>query len=71
MSNTTRSMKVYSKFSRTGRKYRPQIRLEGDWLQNTGFYIGDSISVVCEDNRLIIEKSPDSTNATLTEDGSA
>ena len=59
MTTTERSMKVYSKFYRSGRKYRPQIRLEGEWLQNVGFYIGDNISVVCEDNMLVIKKKCD------------
>ena len=54
-----RSLKVYSKFNRIGREYRSQIRLEGSWLQNAGFYIGDQISIFCEDNRLIIERVDD------------
>ena len=60
----TRNMKVYSQ---SGYKYReiPSIRLQGNWLKDAGFDIGDYISVTCEDGRLVI--TPDAERAKLAE----
>ena len=48
-----RSVKVYGQ---SGYKYRetPTIMLKGMWLKEAGFDIGDYISVVCEDGKIII-----------------
>lgn len=48
-----RSVKVYGQ---SGYKYRetPTIMLKGLWLKETGFDIGDYISVTCEDGKIII-----------------
>ena len=48
-----RSIKVYGQ---SGYKYRetPTITLKGMWLREAGFDIGDYISVICEDGKLII-----------------
>ena len=48
-----RSIKVYGQ---SGYKYQetPTIILKGMWLKELGFEIGDYISIVCEDGKLII-----------------
>lgn len=48
-----RSIKVYGQ---SGYKYQetPTIMLKGMWLKELGFEIGDYISIVCEDGKLII-----------------
>ena len=48
-----RSIKVYGQ---SGYKYRetPAILLKGQWLKESGFEIGDYISVTLEDGKLII-----------------
>lgn len=57
-----RSIKVYGQ---SGYKYQetPTIMLKGMWLKELGFEIGDYISVVCEDGRLII--TPDTEREEL------
>ena len=57
-----RSIKVYGQ---SGYKYQetPTIMLKGMWLKELGLEIGDYISVVCEDRRLII--TPDTERAEL------
>ena len=57
-----RSIKVYGQ---SGYKYQetPTIMLKGMWLKELGFEIGDYISVVCEDGKLII--TPDTERAEL------
>lgn len=42
----------------SGYKYKatPTIILKGQWLKDAGFDIGDSITVVCEDGKLIISQ---------------
>ena len=48
-----RSVKVYGQ---SGYKYRetPTIMLKGLWLKESGFDIGDYISVTCEYGKIII-----------------
>ena len=48
-----RSVKVYGQ---SGHKYKetPTIMLKGLWLKEAGFDIGDYISVICEDGKIII-----------------
>lgn len=57
-----RSIKVYGQ---SGYKYQetPTILLKGMWLREQGFEIGDYISIVCEDGKLII--TPDAERAGL------
>ena len=48
-----RSIKVYGQ---SGYKYRetPTIMLKGMWLKEAGFDVGDYISVICEDGKIVI-----------------
>lgn len=48
-----RNMKVYEQ---SGYNYKatPTITLKGQWLKDAGFDIGDSITVTCEDGKLVI-----------------
>ena len=48
-----RNMKVYEQ---SGYQYKatPTIMLKGQWLREAGFNIGDSITVTCEDGKLVI-----------------
>lgn len=48
-----RSLKV---LSQSGYKYHetPAIILKGAWLNDSGFRIGDYVSINCEDGRLVI-----------------
>lgn len=36
---------------------RPAINLQGKWLKELGFEIGDHVSVKCQNNKLIITKT--------------
>lgn len=48
-----RKLKV-SSFYNYGRKISPMLRLQGLWLNDYGFKIGEPVSVKCEDGKLII-----------------
>lgn len=37
--------------------------LQGKWLEASGFNSGDKVKVVCEDGKLIIEKTMDAAEA--------
>ncbi len=52
-SKKVRNMKVYNS---SGYQYKdtPTIVLKGQWLREAGFDCGASITVTCEDGRLII-----------------
>ena len=62
MAKETHNVKVYGKFVSRDKSYRPQIRLEGLWLSESGFDVGDHISVVCEDGRLTINRNNSDSN---------
>lgn len=48
-----RELKV-SSFSGQGYKTAPMLRVQGLWLEQCGFNIGDPILVKCEDGKLTI-----------------
>lgn len=48
-----RSLKVYGQGG-YGQNGTPMIMLKGNWLQQLGFEIGDYISVICENGKLVI-----------------
>ena len=39
------------------KKSPPQILLQGNWLEQAGFYAGDKITVKCQQGQLIITKN--------------
>lgn len=58
----TRELTVYRG---RGNSYQlPQILLQGQWLQNLGFSIGDKVAVTCQQDRIIIIKSADGQAST-------
>ena len=62
MAKGTRNIKVYGKYIGRDKSYRPQIRLEGLWLSESGFDVGDHISIACEDGRLTINRYDNDTD---------
>ena len=48
-----------------GRKTAPMLRIQGLWLQELGFNVGDPVLVKCEDGKLII--TPDTSSVELIE----
>lgn len=52
-----RKIKVYSQSGYyNANDQRPAIFLQGKWLKDLGFDIGDQVSVKCQQNQLIITK---------------
>jgi antitoxin component of MazEF toxin-antitoxin module len=45
-----------------GRKTAPMLRIQGLWLQELGFNIGDPVLVKCEDGKLIVMRDPEQTD---------
>ncbi len=54
---TDRSLTISSSSGHT--KDVPFIRLNGLWLEDLGFHIGDKVSVHCENDKLVITKLKD------------
>lgn len=48
-----------------GRRTAPMLRIQGLWLQELGFNVGDPVLVQCEDGKLII--TPDTARVELIE----
>lgn len=40
-------------------RMKPTLRIQGLWLEELGFNIGDSVKVKCEDGKLIITRDQD------------
>lgn len=57
-----RELKV-SSFVGYGYKSAPMLRIQGLWLEELGFNIGDPILVKCEDGKLIITLDRERTQA--------
>ena len=36
---------------------RPQIIIQGRWLEDLGFLIGEKVTLSCEEGRIVIEKA--------------
>lgn len=51
-----RSIKVYESSGYLN-KMTPQIRLQGEWLKDLGFEIGDQLNVHCEGGRITITRA--------------
>lgn len=48
-----------------GKRTAPMLRIQGLWLQEFGFNVGDPVLVKCEDGKLII--TPDTARVELIE----
>ena len=53
---TTHNLKVYEAPGATLRV--PRILLQGKWLTDLGYHVGDRIKISFQENRLIIEPAP-------------
>ena len=51
-----KEFKIYEVYN--GKKTIPQIRINGIWLQELGFNIGDKISLELIEGELVIKKMP-------------
>ena len=56
MFKENRTMTVYGISTQPGYKIVPQIRLQGEWLKELGYNIGDKLNVECREGQLIIKK---------------
>ncbi len=56
MIRKNRKMTVY-KTTGVGYRHIPQIKMQGGWLEEAGFSIGDHIQIICQKNKLIITKT--------------
>lgn len=55
-SGMVRNLKVYEVRDRRGRT-APQMRLQGQWLEDCGFSPGTRIKVVCSEGMLVIQRA--------------
>ncbi|MER3373978.1 MAG: SymE family type I addiction module toxin [Allomuricauda sp.] len=53
----TRKLKIHTKFRRRtwDNTKVPEIRLEGRWLEELGFEMGKTITIISENNKLTIK----------------
>lgn len=66
MAMKTKNMKVYQG---SGRNYVevPKIVLQGKWLQDLGFSVGDQLTVTCSEDMITIKRSSDIQNVKSAE----
>lgn len=54
MKKEVRKAKVYSIYQNGS--YNSQIRLQGKWLEELGFNIGDGLKIDCKEGKIIISR---------------
>lgn len=50
-----RKLKVYHSFRSSDKKPVPEVRLMGQWLEQSGFKIGEQVQVTIKDQQIIIK----------------
>jgi len=50
-----REVRIYN--GRGNNYGKPLLMLQGNWLQEFGFLVGDRVTITCQNNRLVIENS--------------
>jgi hypothetical protein len=50
-----RKLKVYHSFRSSDKKAVPEVRLIGQWLEQSGFKIGEQVQVTIKDQEIIIK----------------
>jgi hypothetical protein len=55
-----RKLKVYYSYrSRAGRQPVPEVRLTGQWLEKSGFQIGDRVELTVKEGEIVIRREQD------------
>jgi hypothetical protein len=52
---TDRKLKVYHSYRSNDKKAVPELRLIGQWLEQSGFKIGEQVQVTIKDQELTIK----------------
>ena len=50
-----RKLKVYHSYRSSDKKAVPEVRLIGQWLERSGFRIGEQVQVTIKDQQIIIK----------------
>ena len=50
-----RKLKVYHSYRSSDKKAVPELRLIGQWLEQSGFKIGEQVHVTIKDQEIIIK----------------
>ena len=57
MSKNVRTLTVYPMYSMKSYTTPPRIMLQGKWLQDLGFEVGQKINIAVSKNKIVIERS--------------
>ena len=50
-----REIRIYN--GRGSNYGKPLLMLQGNWLQEFGFMVGDRVTITCQNNKLVIENA--------------
>lgn len=50
-----REVRIYN--GRGNNYGKPLLMLQGNWLQEMGFSVGDRVTITCQNNKLVIENA--------------
>lgn len=50
-----REVRIYN--GRGSNYGKPLLMLQGNWLQEMGFSVGDRVTITCQNNKLVIENA--------------
>ena len=62
-----REVRIYN--GRGSNYGKPLLMLQGNWLQELGFLVGDRVTITCQNNRLVIENAGETTVHMVAEPG--
>lgn len=52
---THRKLKIYHSYRSSDKKAVPEVRLIGQWLEQSGFKIGEQVQVTIKDQEIVIK----------------
>lgn len=62
-----REVRIYN--GRGSNYGKPLLMLQGNWLQELGFLVGNRVTITCQNNKLIIENSGETAVHMVAEPG--
>lgn len=62
-----REVRIYN--GRGSNYGKPLLMLQGNWLQEMGFSVGDRVTITCQNNKLVIENAGEAAVHMVAEPG--
>lgn len=67
VSKEKREVRIYN--GRGNNYGKPLLMLQGKWLQEFGFMVGDRVTITCQNNKLVVENAGETAVHMVAEPG--